>query len=71
MLGSSAAEVGNGSDPSDAPGWKIPGDGSVKLNRWPVPLPYWRPHDDVEEQEPPEGCEYQCTYRNGERWCYR
>uniref|UniRef100_A0A0E0GWG1 Uncharacterized protein n=1 Tax=Oryza nivara TaxID=4536 RepID=A0A0E0GWG1_ORYNI len=67
----SAAEVGNGSDPSDAPGWKIPGDGSVKLNRWPVPLPYWRPHDDVEEQEPPEGCEYQCTYRNGERWCYR
>ena len=53
MLGSSAAEVGNGSDPSDAPGWKIPGDGSVKLNRWPVPLPYWRPHDDVEEQEPP------------------
>uniref|UniRef100_A0A0E0L6T5 Uncharacterized protein n=1 Tax=Oryza punctata TaxID=4537 RepID=A0A0E0L6T5_ORYPU len=68
---SSAAEVGNGSDPSGAPGWKIPGDGSVKLNRWPVPLPYWRPHDDVEEQEPPEGCEYQCTYIDGERWWYR
>uniref|UniRef100_A0A0D9VAC4 Uncharacterized protein n=1 Tax=Leersia perrieri TaxID=77586 RepID=A0A0D9VAC4_9ORYZ len=68
---SSAAEVGNGSDPSGAPGWKIPRDRSVKLNRWPVPLPYWRPLDDVEEQEPPEGCEYQFTYRNGERWCRR
>uniref|UniRef100_A0A0E0KLH0 Uncharacterized protein n=1 Tax=Oryza punctata TaxID=4537 RepID=A0A0E0KLH0_ORYPU len=39
--------------------------------RWPVPLPYWRPHDDVDEQEPPEGCEHVCTYINGERWYYR
>uniref|UniRef100_I1PHA1 Uncharacterized protein n=1 Tax=Oryza glaberrima TaxID=4538 RepID=I1PHA1_ORYGL len=68
---SSGGEVGSGSDPCGAPGWKIPRDESVRLNRWPVPLPYWRPHDDVDEQEPPEGCEHIYTYINGERYCYR
>ncbi|KAF2942297.1 hypothetical protein DAI22_03g411100 [Oryza sativa Japonica Group] len=67
----SGGEVGSGSDPCGAPGWKIPRDESVRLNRWPVPLPYWRPHDDVDEQEPPEGCEHIYTYINGERYCYR
>ncbi|EEC76512.1 hypothetical protein OsI_14287 [Oryza sativa Indica Group] len=68
---SSGGEVGSGSDPCGAPGWKIPRDESVRLNRWPVPLTYWRPHDDVDEQEPPEGCEHIYTYINGERYCYR
>uniref|UniRef100_A0A0E0D9D9 Uncharacterized protein n=1 Tax=Oryza meridionalis TaxID=40149 RepID=A0A0E0D9D9_9ORYZ len=46
--------------PPVAPDWTIETDNSVTLNRWPVPLPYWRQPDDMEEEEPPRGLESSC-----------
>uniref|UniRef100_A0A0D3FR78 Uncharacterized protein n=1 Tax=Oryza barthii TaxID=65489 RepID=A0A0D3FR78_9ORYZ len=55
--------------PPVAPDWTIETGNSVTLNRWPVPLPYWRQPDDMEEEEPPRGFEDMYTYVDGVRLC--
>uniref|UniRef100_N1R248 Uncharacterized protein n=1 Tax=Aegilops tauschii TaxID=37682 RepID=N1R248_AEGTA len=48
---SELGEVGNDSDPSGAPFWKMDEDNKTKLNRWPVPMPRWRNPDYVDEDK--------------------
>ncbi|XP_037452203.1 uncharacterized protein LOC119322788 isoform X1 [Triticum dicoccoides] len=42
------------SDPSGAAFWKMAGDPSKRLNRWPVPAPCWRSREDVEKDKKSE-----------------
>ncbi|KAL6650115.1 hypothetical protein ACP70R_014339 [Stipagrostis hirtigluma subsp. patula] len=37
--------------PSDATNWRMEDQKGQRLNRWPVPMPYWRHRDDLEESE--------------------
>lgn len=42
------------SDPSGAAFWKMDGDPSDRLNRWPVPVPCWRRREDVDKDKKSE-----------------
>ncbi|KAF7083828.1 hypothetical protein CFC21_087577 [Triticum aestivum] len=48
---SKAGEVGNDSGEAF---WKLDGDPSDRLNRWPVPAPCWRSRDDVDADKKSE-----------------
>lgn len=48
---SKPGEVGNDSDPSGAPFWKMDEDDKTKLNRWPVPMPRWCDPDYADEDK--------------------
>ncbi|CAO2040332.1 unnamed protein product [Urochloa humidicola] len=41
-LKSKAGEIRTDNNPSGAPLWKMDGDDTTRLNRWPVPMPCWR-----------------------------
>ncbi|KAM0825678.1 hypothetical protein ACQ4PT_069416 [Festuca glaucescens] len=47
---SKPSEVGNDSDPSGAPFWKMDQDDKTKLNRWPLPMPRWC-NPDYEDED--------------------
>ncbi|KAM0927749.1 hypothetical protein ACQ4PT_002661 [Festuca glaucescens] len=51
MCDSKPGEVGNDSDPSGAPFWKMDEDVKTKLNRWPVPMPRWCNPDYADEDK--------------------
>ncbi|XP_051210089.1 uncharacterized protein [Lolium perenne] len=48
---SKPGEVGNDSDPSGVPLWKMDDDDKTKLNSWPVPMPHWCNPDSVDEDK--------------------
>ncbi|KAM0825679.1 hypothetical protein ACQ4PT_069416 [Festuca glaucescens] len=50
VLLSKPSEVGNDSDPSGAPFWKMDQDDKTKLNRWPLPMPRWC-NPDYEDED--------------------
>ncbi|WVZ98526.1 hypothetical protein U9M48_043955, partial [Paspalum notatum var. saurae] len=60
------------SHPSGAAFWKMDGDDAARLNRWPVPMPCWRPlnyvddeSDESDDEDDDGSLEY--GYRRGEK----
>lgn len=68
-------EVGNDSDPSGSPFWKMNTDRNTKLNRWPVPMPRWchledRDKDKSDDElgfEPKSGRKRRYSYIRGRK----
>ncbi|RLN27477.1 uncharacterized protein C2845_PM05G22690 [Panicum miliaceum] len=63
---SKEGEIGNDSDSFGAPFCKMAAADKDRLNRWPVPMPYWRHRDYMDgdkSDDDDDGCEY--AYQNG------
>uniref|UniRef100_A0A0A8YXP3 Uncharacterized protein n=1 Tax=Arundo donax TaxID=35708 RepID=A0A0A8YXP3_ARUDO len=71
MIRKTVAEVGDCKYASSgAPYWKRVGDVIERLNRWPVPKPYWRRRNDPESKDEADTKERYGYIIDGQKFFY-